>query len=91
MIWLDSYLSRWKKTLVVVSHDQDFLSNVCDQIVHLENHQLFYYKGTFDDFKKMHAQKMDKDVKDYEQQQKRLKELKVSRARHHAPPRPSRP
>lgn len=79
VIWLDNYLSRWKKTLVVVSHDQDFLSNVCNYIVHLENKQLFYYKGDYDTFRKMHQQKFEKDIKDFEKQQKKLRELKARR------------
>ena len=36
VIWLDNYLQSWKKTLLVVSHDQEFLSSVCDYIIHLE-------------------------------------------------------
>ena len=77
VLWLDDYMSKWKHTLLVVSHDQDFLSSVyvqarslpfascvnscllscvilcgrCQQIIHLEDQQLYYYKGTFDTFK----------------------------------------
>ena len=29
VLWLDDYLAKWKNTLLVVSHDQDFLSSVC--------------------------------------------------------------
>ena len=35
VIWLDSYLCAWKKTLLIVSHDQNFLNNVCSDIIHL--------------------------------------------------------
>lgn len=34
MLWLEEYLQRWKKTLVVVSHDRDFLNTVCTDIIH---------------------------------------------------------
>ncbi len=47
VIWLDDYLSRWKKTLLIVSHDQDFLNNVCTDIVHLDLQKLFYYRGNY--------------------------------------------
>ena len=43
VIWLDNYLQNWKKTLLVVSHDQDFLTNVVTDIIHLENKKLNYY------------------------------------------------
>ena len=62
VIWLDNYLSKWKKTLLIVSHDQDFLDNVCTDIVHLDRRQLFYYRGNYSSFKKMYKQKLVKDV-----------------------------
>lgn len=42
-----SYLQSWKKTLLVVSHDQSFLDNVCTDIIHLDEQKLFYYKGNY--------------------------------------------
>ena len=42
---------NWKKTLLVVSHDQDFLNSVCDEILHLDNKKIVQYKGNYDDFK----------------------------------------
>jgi ATP-binding cassette subfamily F protein 1 len=78
VIWLEDYLSRWRSTLLVVSHDQDFLSAVVTDIVHLEDRKLYYYKGNYDDFKEMHAQKLAKQQKDWEAQQKLLKAMKAS-------------
>ena len=77
VIWLEDYLSRWKSTLLVVSHDQDFLSGVVTDIIHLEEQKLFYYKGNYDDFKAMHEQKMEKQQKDYDKQQKQLQQMKA--------------
>lgn len=76
VIWLEDYLSRWKNTLLIVSHDQDFLSSVVTDIIHLEECKLWYYEGNYDDFKEMHAQKVAKQEKDYEKQQKMLKAMK---------------
>lgn len=78
VIWLDNYLQNWKKTLLVVSHDQEFLSSVCDYIIHLENKKLAYYKGDYPTFKKMEKQKMAELMKAYEKQQKQLKAMKSS-------------
>ncbi|XP_028178977.1 ATP-binding cassette sub-family F member 1 [Ostrinia nubilalis] len=77
VIWLDNYLQGWKKTLLVVSHDQSFLDNVCNEIIHLDQQKLFYYKGNYSMFKKMYAQKRKEMIKEYEKQEKRLKELKA--------------
>lgn len=44
VIWLDDYLQKWKKTLLIVSHDQDFLNSVCEEIIHLDDKKLVVYK-----------------------------------------------
>ncbi|XP_049543520.1 ATP-binding cassette sub-family F member 1 [Anopheles darlingi] len=77
VIWLDNYLQGWKKTLLIVSHDQSFLDNVCNEIIHLDNKKLYYYKGNYTMFKKMYVQKRREMIKDYEKQERRLKELKA--------------
>ena len=51
VIWLDDYLQKWKKTLLIVSHDQEFLNSVCEEIIHLEDKKLIFYKGNYDNFK----------------------------------------
>ena len=76
VIWLDNYLQSWKKTLLVVSHDQSFLDNICTDVVHLDNKKLHYYKGNYSLFKKMLLQTRAQQLKDYEKQERALKQLK---------------
>merc|ERR1712142_530863 len=76
VIWLDNYLQNWKNTLLVVSHDQSFLDNVCTDVIHLDACKLWYYKGNYSMFKRMQVQKLRERMKDFEKQEKRLKELK---------------
>ncbi|XP_070379337.1 ATP-binding cassette sub-family F member 1 [Dermacentor albipictus] len=78
VIWLDNYLQVWKKTLLVVSHDQSFLDNVCTDVIHLDNQKLFYYRGNFSQFKKMYVQRRKELVKEYEKQEKKIKLMKAS-------------
>lgn len=78
VIWLDDYLQRWKKTLLIVSHDQDFLNSVCQEILHIEDLKLVSYKGDYDSFKKAEKIKFEQQVKAWEKQEKRLRELKRS-------------
>lgn len=44
---LQEYLQRWKKTLIVVSHDRDFLNVITTDIIHLHDLKLHYYRGNF--------------------------------------------
>lgn len=46
---LEEYLCKWKKTLVVVSHNRDFLNTVCNEIIHLCDLKLHMYCGNFAD------------------------------------------
>merc|ERR1712076_193694 len=78
VIWLDNYLQQYKKTLLIVSHDQSFLDNVCTDIVHLDQCKLWYYKGNYSMFKKMEQQKRRELVKEYEKQEKRIRDAKLS-------------
>ncbi|OWF41892.1 ATP-binding cassette sub-family F member 1 [Mizuhopecten yessoensis] len=78
VIWLDNYLQGWKKTLLVVSHDQSFLDNVCTDIIHLDQQKLFYYRGNYGTFKKMLVQKRKEQLKAYEKQEKMLRDMKSS-------------
>ncbi|GJQ74708.1 hypothetical protein Trydic_g21559 [Trypoxylus dichotomus] len=77
VIWLDNYLQTWKKTLLIVSHDQSFLDNVCNEVIHLDQCKLYYYKGNYSMFKKMFVQKRKEMIKEYEKQEKKLKEMKA--------------
>ncbi|GAV61028.1 ABC_tran domain-containing protein [Cephalotus follicularis] len=76
VLWLEEYLCRWKKTLVVVSHDRDFLNTVCSEIIHLHDMKLHFYRGNFDDFESGYEQRrkeMNKKFENYEKQVKAAK------------------
>ncbi|XP_046844232.1 ATP-binding cassette sub-family F member 1-like [Xenia sp. Carnegie-2017] len=77
VIWLDNYLQQWKKTLLIVSHDQHFLDSICTDIIHLNEQKLFYYRGNYSQFKKMYQQKMREQEKAYKRQEKQIKESKM--------------
>lgn len=78
VIWLDNYLQSWKKTLLIVSHDQSFLDNVCTDIIHLDQLKLHNHKGNYGTFKKMLEQKRKEQLRAYEKQEKNLGLLKGS-------------
>jgi len=78
VIWLDDYLQRWKKTLLIVSHDQDFLNSTCEEILHLNNQKLDTYRGNYDTFKQLEVKKREQANKAWELEQKRIKQLKAS-------------
>ncbi|XP_059662014.1 ABC transporter F family member 4 [Cornus florida] len=76
VLWLEEYLCRWKKTLVVVSHDRDFLNTVCVEIIHLHDLKLHFYRGNFDDFESGYEQRRKEMNKKFEIYDKQLKAAK---------------
>lgn len=76
VLWLEEYLCRWKKTLVVVSHDRDFLNTVCNEIIHLHDLKLQLYRGNFDDFESGYEQRRKEMNKKFETYDKQVKAAK---------------
>uniref|UniRef100_A0A0D9WSI4 ABC transporter domain-containing protein n=1 Tax=Leersia perrieri TaxID=77586 RepID=A0A0D9WSI4_9ORYZ len=74
VLWLEQYLcSQWKKTLIVVSHDRDFLNTVCGEIIHLHDKKLHVYRGNFDDFESGYEQKRKEVNRKFEKFDKKMK------------------
>eukprot|EP00850_Spirogloea_muscicola_P001438 SM000005S17235 [mRNA] locus=s5:973928:977816:- [translate_table: standard] len=78
VVWLEEYLMRWKKTLIVVSHDRDFLNSVCTDIIHLHDEKLQFYKGNFEAFEDMYEQKRRENNKKFETYEKQMRAAKKS-------------
>lgn len=57
VLWLTGYLSKWKKGLVIISHNQDFLNEVCNKIIQIEHKKLNFFTGNYDGYKKQLKQK----------------------------------
>ncbi|CAN8279295.1 unnamed protein product [Cochlearia groenlandica] len=81
VLWLEEYLCRWKKTLVVVSHDRDFLNTVCTDIIHLHDQNLHFYRGNFDGFETGYEQRRKEMNKKFEIYDKQVKAAKRSGSR----------
>ncbi|EPS69376.1 hypothetical protein M569_05386, partial [Genlisea aurea] len=81
VLWLEEYLFRWKKTLVVVSHDRDFLNTVCTDIIHLHDLKLDIYRGNFDRFETAYEKRRKEMNKKFEIYDKQLKAAKRSGSR----------
>ena len=77
VIWLTDYLvNSWKKSLVVVSHDSNFINEICNNIIHIEDKKLNYYKGDYDSFKKAYNQHLKELSREWNIVQQKVKEMK---------------
>ncbi len=57
VLWLEDFLISYPATIVIVSHERDFLNNVVDHILHLERGKLTLYPGGYDAFERQRAER----------------------------------
>jgi len=74
--WLEKYLSDYPKSLVVVSHDRMFLDKVVNKVYEIEYSSLTKYKGNYTSYERQKKMNYQKQLEDYEYQQKEIKRLK---------------
>jgi len=72
VVWLEAWLRRYGGTLMVISHDRDFLDNVVDSIIHIEHHQLLSYRGGYSDFERQRAERLAQQQATFEKQQRQI-------------------
>jgi ATP-binding cassette subfamily F protein 3 len=66
--WLENYLINWPKTLLVVSHDREFLDEITTDILHLHHHTLDSYKGNYSNFFGTRDERLKNQQKEYDAQ-----------------------
>jgi ATP-binding cassette subfamily F protein 3 len=75
VLWLEKYLSNFDGTLMLISHDRDFLDAVVDNIVHIDNQTLTLYRGNYSQFERQRAEQMAQQQSVYEKQQRQVAHL----------------
>ena len=68
IIWLETYLQSWPTTLLVISHDFNFLDAVANMIFHLHSEKIDTYKGDFQTFLKSKTERLKNQQSEYEAQ-----------------------
>jgi len=75
VIWLQRWLKRFDGTLVLISHDRDFLDDVIGQILHIEHKQAKLYSGNYSAFERQRAEHLAQQDAQYQKQQKEVAHL----------------
>ncbi|MBV0933946.1 ATP-binding cassette domain-containing protein [Marinobacterium weihaiense] len=74
-IWLEQWLRQYPGTLLLISHDRDFLDNVVSHIVHQAHQCLTLYKGNYTAFERLRAEKLSHQQAAFEKQQARVEQI----------------
>jgi ATP-binding cassette subfamily F protein 3 len=75
LVWLESWLKKYPGTLIVISHDREFLDAVTDATVHIEREQLNRYGGNYSTFETLRAQQIALQHASFEKQQEKIAHL----------------
>uniref|UniRef100_A0AAR2KBJ4 ATP-binding cassette sub-family F member 3 n=1 Tax=Pygocentrus nattereri TaxID=42514 RepID=A0AAR2KBJ4_PYGNA len=68
ILWLENYLQTWQSTILVVSHDRNFLNAIATDIIHLHSQRLDSYRGDYENFIKTKEDRLKNQQREYEAQ-----------------------
>lgn len=68
ILWLEDWLKAYAGTLVLISHDRDFLDAITDHILHIENQELILYTGNYSTFERTRSERLAQQQQAYEKQ-----------------------
>jgi ATP-binding cassette subfamily F protein 3 len=72
VIWLEGWLRAYPGTLLLVSHDRDFLDSVASHIAHIEHQRITLYSGNYSAFEHIRAERLANQQSAYEKQQREI-------------------
>ncbi|MCB5206439.1 ATP-binding cassette domain-containing protein [Methylovorus mays] len=75
VIWLESWLKSYPGTLLLISHDRDFLDAIVNHIAHIEQQKFTLYRGGYSDFERQRAERLAQQQSVYERQQREVAHL----------------
>ncbi|MEO8537523.1 MAG: ATP-binding cassette domain-containing protein, partial [Betaproteobacteria bacterium] len=77
VLWLEDWLRRYPGTLLLITHDRDFLDAVVDTIVHVDSQSLTAYTGNYEQFERERAQQLALQQGAYAKQQRQIAHLRA--------------
>ena len=75
VIWLQDWLCKYPGTLLLISHDRDFLDSITDHIIHIEHNKAVIYTGNYSLFEKMRAEKLAQQQSAFVKQQREMEHI----------------
>lgn len=74
--WLEKYLQQFKGTVIVVSHDRQFMNHVVTKVIEIEDGQAWVSHGNYDAFLQVKEDKYAREFSQYQEQQKKIKKIR---------------
>jgi len=74
-LWLQSWLQAYRGTLLMISHDRDFIDATCERTLEIAQQNLTAYRGGYSDYERQRAERMAQQQAQYEKQQRRIADI----------------
>ncbi len=74
-LWLQAWLQAYPGTLLMISHDRDFIDATCERTLRIENQRLNIYRGGYSDYERQRAEQLSQQQATFEKQQRRVAEI----------------
>ena len=72
VVWLEDWLKRYDGTLILISHDRDFIDAVVESVIHIEHRKLNSYAGGYSNFERQRAEQLANQQATFEKQQRQI-------------------
>lgn len=76
LLWLEDYLQSYKGAILVVSHDRYFLDKMVQKIWEVHNSKVYFYNGNYSKYKLLKQARLEREWKEYQQQQNRITSMR---------------
>ena len=74
-LWLQTWLQAYRGTLLMISHDRDFIDATCERTLEIAQQNLTAYRGGYSDYERQRAERMAQQQAQYEKQQRRIADI----------------
>ena len=75
VVWLEDWLASYQGTLLLISHDRDFLDGICNRILHIEHNKIRSYSGNYSRFERTRAEAMAAEQAAFTKQQRAISHM----------------
>ena len=76
VIWLENWLQRYNGTLLLISHDRDFLDRIVNRIAHIEHQHISLYSGNYTTFEQQRVEQLAQQQAAHEKQQREIAHMR---------------
>lgn len=77
VLWLEQWLRSYRGTMILISHDREFLDNTIDRVLHIDNQRITSYSGNYSDFERLRGERLASEKAAYDKQKREIAHMQA--------------